>query len=123
MIKQGHGVIVLIGSIMGWKAADPSNYTGGFEKPVAYNLSKAALRQFAASLTKQYGNHGIRAVCPSFGPVDTGKLSKEFLETIRPKIPMGTPVSIDSLKQTLLYACCCEHLAGASWLVDGGYCC
>jgi 3-oxoacyl-[acyl-carrier protein] reductase len=121
MIKQGHGVIVLIGSIMGYVGADFRNYEGGFEKPCAYNCSKAALQQLARSITVQYGRYGIRAVCPGFGPVDTGKLSEEFLDKIKPKIPMGRPVSINSLKRTLLYACCCYDLAGEDWLVDGGY--
>jgi len=121
MIKNGGGVIVFIGSIMGWRAADWTNYSGEFEKPVAYNLSKAALRHFAACLTRQYGRFGIRAVCPSFGPVETPKLSQEFRDKISPKIPMCRLISKRSLQQTLLYACCCEDLAGASWVIDGGY--
>jgi NAD(P)-dependent dehydrogenase (short-subunit alcohol dehydrogenase family) len=121
MIMQGEGVIILIGSIMGYIGADWRNYSGGFEKPCAYNCSKAALQQLARSITVQYGRYGIRAVCPGFGPVDTGKLSSDFLNKIRPQIPMGRPVSIDSLKRTLLYACCCDDLAGEDWLIDGGY--
>lgn len=121
MIQNGGGVIVFIGSIMGWRAADWTNYEGGFEKPVAYNLSKAAFVHLARCLTRQYGHKGIRAVCPSFGPVMTEKLDGKFLDRITSKIPMRRVVSIKSLKQTLLYACCCQELAGASWLIDGGY--
>jgi NAD(P)-dependent dehydrogenase (short-subunit alcohol dehydrogenase family) len=115
------GVIVFIGSIMGYVGADWRNYEGGFEKPVAYNCSKAALQQLARSITVQYGRYGIRAVCPGFGPVETPKLSQEFRDKITPKIPMQRFVSKRSLQQTLLYACCCEDLAGEDWLVDGGY--
>ena len=118
---RGGGVIVFIGSIMGYVGADWRNYEGGFEKPVAYNCSKAALQQLARSITVQYGRYGIRAVCPGFGPVETPKLSQEFRDKISPKIPMGRFVSKRSLQQTLLYACCCEDLAGEDWLVDGGY--
>lgn len=121
MIKIGGGVIVLIGSIQGYVGADWRNYEGVFEKPVAYNCSKAALQQLARSITVQYGRYGIRAVCPGFGPVETPKLSQEFRDKITPKIPMGRLVSKRSLQQTLLYACCCEDLAGEDWLVDGGY--
>lgn len=121
MRGNGGAVIVLIGSIQGYIGADWRNYEGGFEKPVAYNLSKAALKQLARSLTVQYGRYGIRAVCPGFGPVITGKLPEEFLKKITDKIPIGRTVSEDSLKRTLLYACCCEDLAGEDWLVDGGY--
>jgi 3-oxoacyl-[acyl-carrier protein] reductase len=121
MMDKGGGVIVLIGSIQGYVGADWRNYSGGFEKPVAYNLSKAALKQLARSLTVQYGRFGIRAVCPGFGPVDTGKLPQEFKEKITDQIPTRRMVSELSLRQTLLYACCCRDLAGEDWLVDGGY--
>jgi len=121
MIENGGGVIVFIGSIMGYIGADWRNYSGGFEKPVAYNASKAALKQLARSITVQYGRHGIRAVCPGFGPYISGKLPEEFLAKITGKIPMGRTVSKESLQQTLLYACCCQELAGEDWLVDGGY--
>jgi len=121
MIENGGGVIVFIGSIMGFRAADWTNYSGGFEKPVAYNVSKAALRHLAHCITRQYGHKGIRAVCPSFGPYLSGKLPEEFLAKITNKIPMRRTLSKESLQQTLLYACCCQELAGADWVVDGGY--
>jgi len=121
MIHGGGGVIVFIGSIMGYIGADWRNYSGGFEKPCAYNASKAALKQLARSITVQYGRHNIRAVCPGFGPYISGKLPEEFLAKITGKIPMQRTVSKESLQQTLLYACCCQELAGEDWLVDGGY--
>jgi len=121
MIANGGGTIVLIGSIQGYIGADWRNYSGGFEKPVAYNLSKAAFQQLARSLTVQFGRKGIRAVCPGFGPVVTGKLDPEFIGKIQQTIPMGYTVDVDSLRQTLLYVCCCKSLAGEDWLVDGGY--
>jgi NAD(P)-dependent dehydrogenase (short-subunit alcohol dehydrogenase family) len=122
MKHKGGGLVVFIGSIMGHRAADPTNYTGGFEKPVAYNLSKAALIHFAPCLTRQCGEANIRAVSLSFGPVDTGKLSQEFLDTVCPKIPMRRPVSVLSLKRSLLFACCTEEFAGADCRVDSGWC-
>jgi NAD(P)-dependent dehydrogenase (short-subunit alcohol dehydrogenase family) len=121
MVSRGSGTVVLIGSIQGYVGADWRNYSGGFEKPVAYNVSKAALQQLARSITVQYGRYGIRAVCPGFGPVLSDKLPEDFCEKIREKIPTRRTVSKRSLQQTLLYACCCEELAGEDWLVDGGF--
>jgi NAD(P)-dependent dehydrogenase (short-subunit alcohol dehydrogenase family) len=129
------GVFVFIGSIQGYIGADWRNYSGGFEKPCAYNLSKAALQfekpcaynlskaalqQLARSITVQYGRKGIRAVCPGFGPY-LEKFEDKFVEKITKNIPMGRGVSTEDLKRTLLYACCCEGLAGEDWLVDCGY--
>jgi len=121
MCLEGKGVVVFIGSIQGYIGADWRNYSGEFEKPCAYNASKAALQQLARSITVQYGRYGIRAVCPGFGPYISAKLPEEFLNKILSQIPMRRTVSQKSLRQTLLYACCCEDLAGEDWLVDGGY--
>ena len=115
------GVFVFIGSIQGYIGADWRNYSGGFEKPVGYNLSKAALQQFARSITVQYGRKGIRAVCPGFGPYLGEKLAGPFADKIKQAIPTGKGVGEEDLKRTLLYACTCEGLAGEDWLVDGGY--
>lgn len=121
MIEHGGGVIVMIGSIQGFIGADWRNYEAGFEKPVGYNLSKAALMQYARSLTVQYGRHGIRACCIAFGPYDGGKLKQEFLNRFLHNVPMGRPVSRASLRATLRFALECPEFAGQTVLVDGGY--
>jgi len=121
MVNNGGGVIVLIGSIQGYIGADFRNYSGGFEKPCGYNCSKAALKQLARSITVQYGRYGIRAVCPGFGPFLSDKLPPEFVAKIREKIPTGRTVTKEDVQRTLLYAACCEGLAGEDWLVDGGF--
>lgn len=121
MVQKGGGVVVLIGSIMGYVGADFRNYSGGFEKPCGYNCSKAALQQLARSITVQYGRFGIRAVCPGFGPFLSDKLPPEFVAKIREKIPTGHTVTKEDVQRTLLYAVCCDGLAGEDWLVDGGF--
>lgn len=122
MIKNGGGVIINIGSIQGNIGADWRNYPEGFEKPVGYSCSKAALIQLSRSITTQYGRYGIRSVTISFGPFNGGKLTQEFLDKFLKNVPLGRTISKESLQWTLLYACCCEELAGQQILVDGGYC-
>lgn len=120
MIKNGGGVIVNIGSIQGYGGADWRNYEGDFEKPFGYNASKWGLRGLAKSITTQYGHYGIRSVTISFGPYNGGKLSQKFLDKFLHNVPLGRTISKESLQRTLLYACCCEELAGEDWRVDGG---
>lgn len=122
MIKNGGGVIVNVGSIQGNIGADWRNYPEGFEKPVAYNCSKAALIQLSRSITTQYGRYRIRSVTISFGPYDSAKLSEDFKDKFLKNIPLGKTISKESLQMTLLFACCCPELAGIQILVDGGYC-
>lgn len=121
MIERGGGVIVNIGSIMGNVGADWRNYPSGWEKPIGYNCSKAALVQLSRSICTQYGQNNIRSVTISFGPYAGGKLSSDFLAKFLRNVPLGRTISRESLKTTLLYACCCPELSGTQLLVDGGY--
>jgi NAD(P)-dependent dehydrogenase (short-subunit alcohol dehydrogenase family) len=121
MIKAGGGVIIGIVSIMGRVGADWRNYEGDFEKPVAYGLSKAALEQYARSLTVQYGRYGIRACCLGFGPFNGGKLDSVFLGKFLKNVPLGRPVSVESVKAALTFAVNCPEFAGQTVMIEGGY--
>ena len=121
MIENGGGLIVNVGSIQGRIGADWRNYPEGFEKPVGYNTSKAALEQLTRSICVQYGRYGIRAVTMAFGPYDNGKFYQVFKEKILRNIPIGRLVQKESLKATLRYVIECPELTGQTVLVDGGY--
>ena len=118
---RGEYVIVPVVSIQGFVGADWRNYPPGFEKPVAYNMSKAALMQYARSLTVQYGRYGVRACCIGFGAVESEKLPQEFLDKYLPNVPLGRPVSKESAAAALRFALTCADFAGQTVLVDGGY--
>ncbi len=119
MIRNGGGVIVIIGSIMGYIAANQSNYTDNWTKAFAYNESKAALISHCHNINTTFGKDGIRCVMPSFGPFEKG-LSEDFMEGFGKKIPMRKAVSETDLKRTLQYCIECESLAG-ELRIDGGY--
>ena len=120
MIRAGGGVFVNIGSIMGFVGADWRNYPEGFEKPVAYNLSKAALVQLSRSITTQYGRYNVRGVTIAFGPFDAG-LPEEFKEKFLRNVPLGRTISEASVRAALLFAVSCPEFAGQQVLIDGGY--
>lgn len=115
------GVIINIGSIMGTIGADWRNYPEGFEKPVGYNLSKRGLVQLTKSICTQYGRYGIRAVTLSYGAVDKGQLTEDFKSKFLKNVPLGRPISIESLRWSLLCAINCPELTGQEILIDGGY--
>lgn len=121
MKERGGGVIVNIGSIMGYGGADYRNYSDpDFAKPIGYNLSKWSYRGLSKSICVQYGRYNVRAVTPSFGPYNGGKLKQEFLDKFLYNVPLKRTVSKESLQMTLLYAVCCPELTGQDWRVDGG---
>ena len=119
MIDNGGGVIIIIGSIMGYISARQSNYSDGWTKAFAYNESKAALISHCHNINTTFGKDGIRCVMPSFGPFEKG-LSKDFMEGFGKKIPIRKAVSEEDLKRTLQYCIECESLAG-EFRIDGGY--
>lgn len=121
MMSHNGGVIIGISSIQGRVGADWRNYEGNFEKPVGYNLSKAALEQYVRSLTVEYGRYGIRACCIGFGAYDGGKLDPVFLEKYLKNVPVGRAVSKQSIKAALRFAIDCPEFAGQTAMVDGGY--
>jgi len=121
MMRNGGGVVVNIGSIMGNVGADWRNYEEGFEKPVGYNLSKAGLIQLTRSIAVQYGRYNIRSVCIAFAACDTGKYKEPFASKFKACMPLGRFISRKSLQTALLFACCCPELTGQQVLIDGGY--
>lgn len=121
MIKEGRGVIVGIVSIMGRIGADWRTYPEGFEKPCSYGMSKAALEQYARSLTVQYGRYGIRACCIGFGCYDSGKVDPVFAEKYLRNVPLGRMVSYESAKAALTFAVTCPEFAGQTAMVEGGF--
>jgi NAD(P)-dependent dehydrogenase (short-subunit alcohol dehydrogenase family) len=72
-------------------------------------------------LTVQYGRFGIRACCIAFGPYDGGKLNPEFLGKFLKNVPMGRPISKQSIQAALRFAVECDEFAGQTVLIDGGY--
>src|SRR3990172_1993267 len=120
MVRAGGGVFVNIGSIMGSIGADWRNYPENFEKPVAYNLSKAALVQLSRSITTQYGRYNVRGVTIAFGPFDAG-LTEEFKEKFLKNMPLGRMISEESVRAALLFAVSCPEFAGQQVLIDAGY--
>lgn len=121
MKRAGGGLIINIGSILGNVAADIRSYDDGFEKPVGYNVSKAALIQFTRSLAAQYGQYGIRSVCLAFSAVDSGKFENPFKSKFLKCLPLGRLISRESLEAALRFAVECPELTGQQVLIDSGY--
>lgn len=123
MAMFGHGLIINIGSIMGTVAADWHLYPKNFDKPVAYNISKAGLVALSRSLTAQYGRYGLRSVCLGFGPVDTGKFKDPFRTKMLDRLPLQRLVSPESVKAGIEFVIRCPEVAGNFILIDAGYTC
>ncbi len=119
MIDNGGGIIIIMGSIMGYVSANPDNYQDGWKKAFGYNESKAALQMHCHNINTVFGKQGIRCVMPSFGPYEQG-LSAAFMQGFGKKIPIQHPVSKNDIISTIKYCIECDSIAG-EFRVDGGY--
>ena len=122
MIKAGGGVIVINGSIAGFKA---------FPNHPAYCASKGALIPLTKNLAMDYANHKIRVNCLCPGPVDTPLIwdsaqAFENPETVVQEVGestlmkrLGTPA--DVAKAALFLACeDSAWITGVTLTIDGG---
>lgn len=115
LLKPGASV-VLIGSI-----ADVIG-TPGYG---VYSASKAALRSFARTWTRELSARGIRINVVAPGPVDTEMMaaaSEEVREGLTGAIPLGRLGKPDEVASAALFLASDEssYIAGAEICVDGG---
>lgn len=123
MIKQGHGVIVNLGSMSGNIANRPQPQT-------PYNVSKAAVHHLTKSMAAEWAQHGIRinAVAPTY--IETPMVSKN--EANKERIPiwlndtpmgrMGKPEEVASVV-LFLASDASSLMTGAIVNVDAGFTC
>ncbi|UXY08740.1 SDR family oxidoreductase [Kosakonia sp. ML.JS2a] len=115
-LLQPGASVVLIGSI-----AD----TIGTEGYGVYSASKAALRSFARTWTRELSSRGIRINVVAPGPIDTEMMSvvtDEVREALTRDIPLHRMGKPDEVANVALFLASDEssYIAGAEICVDGG---
>lgn len=116
LLKTGNAAIVNISSMLGVMASPGA---------IAYQGSKAAVRQMTKSVALEYASRGVRAnaVCP--GIIETPMLAggseqaRKFLVDSTPMKRLGAP---DEIAYCSLFLCSDEasYVTGADFIVDGG---
>ncbi|MFI9273111.1 SDR family NAD(P)-dependent oxidoreductase [Kitasatospora sp. NPDC052896] len=121
-LMEDGGSIILVGSIAAYL---------GIEKYTTYNATKAAVRSYARTWTKELGDRGIRVNTLSPGPIDTPIMdsqadSKEAADAIREAfasaIPLGRMGRPEEVAAAALFLASDESsfCAGMDLCVDGG---
>jgi 2-deoxy-D-gluconate 3-dehydrogenase len=119
MIKQGHGKIINIASML--------SFMGGFTVP-AYAASKGGVAQLTKTLTNEWGPKGINVNAIAPGWMDTpltvalvGNPDRE--PAILSRTPAGRWGKPEDLKGTAVFlaSAASDFINGAIIPVDGGY--
>jgi 3-oxoacyl-[acyl-carrier protein] reductase len=116
MLKQRSGVIVNVGSVIGWV---------GQAGQVNYSASKAGLFGMTKALAKEFGPRSVRvnAVAPGFIETDmTEVLKPEQREAALKQIPLGRFGSAEDVARVVVFLCSedAAYVQGEVITVDGG---
>jgi NAD(P)-dependent dehydrogenase (short-subunit alcohol dehydrogenase family) len=129
MVARRSGVVLNIASDVGNVSPDHRIYHGainphtgaGFNTPVAYATTKAALINFTRYLATYWADKGIRVNCLSPGGVYAGH-DPQFVEQLTSRIPMGRMAHVDEYQGAVLFLVsdASSYMTGANLIVDGG---
>lgn len=120
MRQTGGGCIIQIASTCAFTAGASRNLA-------AYNMSKAAVRQMAASLASELADHGIRVNAVAPGTIDTD-LTRACLDEDASSVMMRR-IPLKSFGQPSDIAAAClflgsddaRYITGQTLVVDGGW--
>lgn len=125
MIKQKYGRIINISSIYGVVGNNIEKEFG-----VPYYAAKGGVISMTKALAAEWAKHNItvNAICPGYfyTPISKANLdNKEFLGTIKNRIPMGRIGNEGELDTAVLFLASkkSSYITGISLPVDGGYTC
>jgi len=117
LIRQKNGRIVNVSSV----AAE--FYESGL---LAYTTTKGAINSFTKALAVDLGPHNVTVNAVAPGWVNTtmgaGSLSKEKLQPVLERIPLGHVASTDEIASVVLFLCSnlSRYMTGQVVIVDGG---
>lgn len=116
MMKQKHGNIINISSIVGLR---------GNAGQASYAASKAGIIGFTRTIAKEYGSRGItvNAVAPGFIETPmTAEMPKDYWDEILKQVPLGRPGMPEDIAGVVAFLASpdADYITGQVIVVDGG---
>lgn len=128
MIRQGSGVIINFGSMMGSIGVEPENYAGfpdmrkgGFGHDYFFN--KSGMIAFTRQAASYYGRYGIRVNCLSPGGIKSDRTPAEFVKNYSKHTMLNRMADDDDIKGCVVFLAsdASSYITGQNILMDGGY--
>lgn len=125
MIKQKYGRIINISSMAGMIGNNLERELG-----VPYYAAKGGVVNMTRALAAEWGKYNINVntICPGYFYTDMtkdGLDNKDFLETIKNRIPLARYAEVSELDTAVLFLAskASSYITGVCLPVDGGYTC
>jgi NAD(P)-dependent dehydrogenase (short-subunit alcohol dehydrogenase family) len=129
MAKQGHGVIINIGSDLSFIAPNQNIYINENisnkeqpVKPFSYSVIKHSIMGLSKYFSEQFAPYGIRVNLLAPAGIWNNKLTDEFVSKLTEHIPMNRMANYDDYKGSVQFLCsdASSYMTGANLIVDGG---
>ncbi len=116
--------VILLGSMYGLVASYPGAYEGvGPANPVAYQTLKGGIIQMARHLAIYWAPDRVRVNCLSPGPFPAESASRQLVERLETRSPMGRMGRPDELRGAVVFLAsdASSYVTGHNLVVDGGW--
>jgi len=122
--RKASASVIMIGSMYGVVGSYPDAYEGiCAASPVAYHTLKGGLIHMTRHLAVYWAKDRVRVNCLSPGPFPSEAVSREMVERLQAKSPMGRMGRAHEMKGALLLLAsdAGSYITGQNLLVDGGW--
>lgn len=124
-VERGAGAsIVMIGSMYGVVGSYPQAYEGiQPASPVAYHALKGGIIHLTRHLAVYWARDGVRVNCLSPGAFPAPGVSRDLVERLEPRVPLGRIGQPHELKGAIVFLASAagSYVTGHNLLVDGGW--
>jgi len=129
MAKQGHGIIINIGSDLSFIAPNQNIYINNNlsksnqpVKPFSYSVIKHSILGLSKYFSAQLAPYGVRVNMLAPAGVWNNELTNEFVSKLKEQVPMNRMASEDDYKGSIQFLCsdASSYMTGGNLLVDGG---
>ncbi len=122
--QQRRASIIMLGSMYGQVASYPDAYEGICPaSPVAYHMLKGGIIHMTRHLAVYWARDRVRVNCLSPGPFPHSSVSRELVERLSAKCPMGRMGQAHELKGAVVFLAsdASSYMTGQNLTIDGGW--
>jgi gluconate 5-dehydrogenase len=116
--------VIMLGSMYGIVGSYPDVYEGlGPASPAAYHALKGGIVHLARHLAVYWAKDRVRVNCLSPGPFPSPKVSRQLIERLEKRSPLGRMGRPSELKGAIVFLAsdASSYVTGHNLVVDGGW--